>query len=241
MTEKITGIVLNIRKYNDRNCIVTLFTRSRGRVAFISPIGSGKASNSRKAKLQPLSVVSTDLNFKPSAELQRLGAVALEIVWSDLYFHPVKRVMTLFLSEFLDKLLIAAMPDPGLFDFLFDSLRFLDRSKQHAADFHIPFLVSLLSFTGIQPDVSGYRPGMVFDFNSGTFMWPEKSEGPSIEPSLSGNVKNIARINFSNIKRLRLTNANRRQILYGLLNYYSFHFPGLGSLKSPEVLREIFE
>ena len=241
MSEKITGIVLNVRKYNDRNSVVTLYTRSRGRLSFISPVGSGKGGSARRAKLQPLAVVSTDLNFKPASELQRLGSVSLETVWTDIYFHPIKRIMSLFLSEFLDKLLIATMPDPYLFDFLIDSFQLLDGLKSNIADFHIPLLVSLLSFSGIQPDVSEYKPGMVFDFNSGSFLWPEKSEGPSIEPSLAHHVKSIARINFSNIKRLRLTNANRRQILYGLLNYYSFHFPGLSALKSPEVLREIFE
>lgn len=241
MTEKISGIVLNVRKYSDTQSIVTLYTRSRGRLSFISASGSGKGSNSRRAKLQPLAVISTELNFKPASELQRLGAVALERVWTDLYFHPLKRVLSLFISEFLDRLLMATMPEPQFFDFLVDSFQLLDSSRKNIADFHIPFLVALLAFSGIQPDVSNYKPGKLFDFNSGSFLYPEESQGPSIEPALARYVKTVTRINFSNIKRLRLTNAGRRQILYGLLNYYSFHFPGLGALKSPEVLREIFE
>lgn len=240
MTEKIIGIILNVRKHTDRNCIVTLYTLTRGRISFISPVGSGKASNVRRAKLQPLSLISTDLNFKPTSELQRLGSISSPEIFSDIYFHPVKRTLTIFISEFLDKLLMAASPDPPLFEYLNNSIRFLDKTKSGINNFHIPFLVSLLPFAGIQPDTSGYAPGKVFSFTSGTFLFPNESVGPALSPEESKYVATLCRINFSNMKCLRLTNANRRQILYALLNYYSFHFPGIGSMKSPEILREIF-
>lgn len=241
MAEKITGIVLNIRKYNDRNTVVTLYTRERGRLSFISPAGTGKSANVRRARLQPLSVVTTDLNFKPTSELQRLGSIYPAEVWSSLYFDPAKRAITLFISEFLYKLLMASQPDPLLFDFLVGSFRYLDGIEKGVSDFHIPFLVSMLSFSGIQPDVRNAKPGYVFEFGSGSFVPEFEGRAPFLTGKEAKAVAWISRINFSNMKKLRLTGANRRQILYGLLNYFSYHFPGLGSLKSPEILREIFE
>ena len=240
MAEKIVGIVLNVRKYNDRNNVVTLFTRERGRVSFISTATSTKAGNVRRARLQPLAVVETEVNFRYSAELQRLGTIFSPEIWTDIYFHPIKQALTLFISEFLYKLLYASMPDPHLFDFLRSSIRLLDGMKSDAINFHIPFLISLLSFSGIQPDVSAMRPGYVFEFASGSFVPEFEAKGPILKGEEAIAVKTLTRINFSNMKCLRLTNVNRRQILYGILNYYSFHFPGLGTLKSPEVLREIF-
>ncbi|MCH5227274.1 MAG: DNA repair protein RecO [Muribaculaceae bacterium] len=240
MAEKITGIVLNVRKYNDRNCVVTLFTRERGRLSFISPTGSGKSSNARRARLQPLTLINTEFNYKPTAELQRLGSISLAEVFTDMYFHPVKRTMALFISEFLYRLLNATMPDIRMFDFLADSFRLLDRMKDGVSDFHIPFLVSMLSYSGIQPDVENWKNGYVFDFSSGSFVPEFEAKGPVISGEEAKAIPMLARVNFSNIKGLRLNSLSRRQILYGLLNYYSFHFPGLGSLKSPEVLREIF-
>ena len=241
MAEKITGIVLNVRKYNDRNCIVTLYTRERGRLSFISATGQGKAGNTRRARLQPLAVISTEFRYKSTSELQRLGTVASPEVWTDLYFHPAKRALTLFISEFLYKLLNATMPDEKLFDFLLDSLRLLDKMQSRISDFHIAFLVSLLTYSGIQPDTSGYRDGYVFDLPSGGFVAEIDAKGPYLTGDEAKAVDFISRINYANIKCLRLNSMNRRQILYGLLNYYSYHFPGLGSLKSPEILREIFE
>lgn len=240
MAEKIIGIVLNVRKYNDRNCVVTLYTRERGRMSFISPVGSGKKSNVRRAQLQPLSVITTDLNFKPNNELQRLGSISPSEIWNNLYFEPSKRAMALFISEFLYKLLNASMADPALFDFLIDSFRFLDGMQKRIGDFYIPFLVSLLSFSGIQPDIDSWKPGYVFEFGSGSFLPEYEAKEPVIKGEDSKHVTFICRINFSNMRCLRLNSMNRRQILYGLLNYYSYHFPGLGTLQSPEILREIF-
>ena len=142
---------------------------------------------------------------------------------------------------FLYRLLNMTMPDPRLYEFLVNSFRLLDRMESGVADFHIPFLVSLLSFSGIQPDVSHYHEGWVFELASGTFVPENEANAPIIKGSEAKAIPFISRINFSNMKSLRLTGVNRRQILYGLLNYYSYHFPGLGSLKSPEILREIFD
>lgn len=240
MREKITGIVLNVRKYNDNHDIVTLFTREKGRLAFISPSGSGKASMARRARLQPLGVVASEINYKEAAELQRLGSISSPVVWTDLYFHPAKRALSLFISEFLYHLLKATMPEPGVYDFIERSLRLLDSMETGISDFHIVFLASMLSYSGIQPDISGYLPGYAFEFASGSFVKEYEARPPSFKGEEAAAVKFISRINFSNMKYLRLNASSRRQILYGLLNYYSYHFPGLGALKSPEILREIF-
>ena len=241
MTEKIKGIVLNLRKYNDRNIIVTLYTREKGKLTFISPLGSGKAANARRARLQPLAIIETELNYKPAAELQRLGSITSSEIFSDLYFNSAKRAVTLFISEFLYKLLNATMPDTGLFDFLVHSFLLFDKMESEIANFHIPFLVSLLSFSGIQPDISGFREGYLFEFSSGSFVPQTEAHGPCLEGEEARAVLFIARLNFSNMKCLRLNSVNRRQILYGILNYFSYHFPGLGSMKSPEILKEIFQ
>lgn len=241
MKEKLTGIILNVRKYNDSNNIVTVYTREKGRLSFISPNGSGKGGNARRARLQPLALIETEATLKSGAELHRLPSVTTPEVWKDIYFHPAKRAQSLFVSEFLYRLLHATMADPSLFDFLVNSLRLLDRLENGVADFHIPFLVSLLSFSGIQPDVSNYKEGYAFDFASGSFVPEFETQGPALKNQEAQGVVFVSRINFSNMKNLRLSSENRRRILYGLLNYYSYHFPGLATLKSPEILREIFD
>ena len=133
------------------------------------------------------------------------------------------------------------MPDIKLYDFLVGSIKLLDNMKSGTSDFYIPFLISLLTFSGIQPNVSEWQKESVFEFASGSFVKEYEAKGPILTGAEALAVNWIVRINFSNMKCLRLTTANRRQILNGILNYYSYHFPGLSNLKSPEILREIFE
>ncbi len=240
MTEKIQGIVIDLTRHNDRLSIVTLFTRSKGRISFLSPIGSGKSARLRQARLQPLAVIEADINFKGNAELQRLGNFALAEVWSNLYFDPVKRLLALFIGEFLNRLLRATMPDEALWDYLLESLRLLDRLQEGVADFHIAFLASLLPFAGIQPDPTGFTPGMYFNMQSGTFSTTQ----PPHNDYLSGDdavwAARLCRIDFANIRALKLNGEIRARILKELLKYYSIHYPGTSTLKSLDILHDIF-
>lgn len=240
MTEKFKGIVLDLTRHSDSHNIVTLYTPSRGRVAFLSAAGSSKAARLRAARLQPLSVIEGDFNFKPNAELQRLGTFALSEVWTDIYANPVKQLLCLFISEFLNRLLRASMPDQSLWDYVHGSLRFLDTMDSRLNDFHIVFLSSLLPFAGIQPDGADYSPGKYFDMQGGVFT----ESVPRHRDWLGGDEARFAsllgRINFANMRTLRLKSAERARALEALLHYYGLHFPGVSNLKSLQVIREIF-
>lgn len=254
MTEKITAIVIDITRHNDKHNVITLYSRSRGRLSFLSPVGSGKAGKLRQARLQPLAVVDADINFKPNAELQKLGSFSLHNVWKDIYFHPMKRMMVLFLSEFLNKLLRATMPDPSLWDYIYQSISLLDNTQENFGNYNIAFLSSLLPFAGIQPDPSKYSTGYLFNMQTGNFA-PDFLETDFLntrngaENSLNkgyilrGEEARIAallcRINFFNVRILKLDRKSRYTILQKLLQYYSIHFPGAGNLKSLEIMHDL--
>lgn len=243
MTEKITAIVLDITRHNDKLDIVTLYSRTRGRISFLSATGSGKSQRLRQSRLQPLAIIDTDVKFNPAAELQRLGQFSLHNVWHDLYFHPIKRMIVLFISEFLNKFLRASMPDEALWDFIFRSLVLLDNMTEGIADFHIAFLSSLLPFAGIQPDFSDYENGDAFNMESATFFAPTHHDTRNyiLSPMEAKMAALICRINFYNIRVLKLDRQRRIAILQRLLQYYSIHFPGSGNLKSLDIIREIFD
>lgn len=240
MTEKILGIVLDITRHSDRYSILTLFTRSRGRVSFLFPLGGGKSGRLRMARIQPMGVIEADVNFRGSAELQRLGGFAPAEVLTENYFDPVKKMITLFLSEFLNRLLRAAMPDPNLWDYVTGSMRLLDRMHEGVADFHIVFLASLLPFAGIQPDGRDYEPGMIFDMQAGKFSdrVPSHSDYLTGEEAMFASILN--RVTFTNVKALKLNGNLRNRILQKLLQYYAIYYPGTSNLKSLAVLHEVF-
>lgn len=240
MTEKFQGIVLDVIRHSDRHNIVTLFTRSRGRISFLSPAGGGTKGRMRQSRLMPLAVIEGDMSFRQTSDLQRLGTFSMHRVWGNIYFHPVKQLIALFLSEFLNRLLRATMPDENLWDYIVDSLTLLDNMQHGISDFHIAFLASLLPFMGIQPDGTRYEKGKVLDMQAGQFC----SRIPPHKDYLEGNDARLAaimiRINFSNVKALRLNGDIRHRILVELLHYYGIHYPGMSNLKSLEVIHDMF-
>lgn len=241
MTEKFTAIVLDITRHNDKHNIVTVFSRTRGRIVFLSPCGSGKAAKMRQARLQPLAVIEGEMRFSQTAEIQKLGAFSLHDVWTDIYYHPVKRIVALFLSEFLNRLLKASMPDENMWDYIESSLRLFDGMAKGISDFHIAFMASLLPFAGIQPDASQYEEGMMFDLRAGTFTDNVPAHNDYLQGDEARFASIIGRINFANVRALRLDRTLRRTILAKLLAYYSIHFPGTSNLKSLEVIQDIFQ
>lgn len=236
--ERITGLVIDIIRYSDRHNVVTMYTRERGRMSFLSNVGTGKAARMRNSRLRPLSVVATDVDIRGNRELQRLGAVTPVILWQELYFNPVKVSIVMFLSEFLNTYLRQSDADTALWDFVVRSLEGLDCERKSVANRHLAFLIGLLPHAGIQPDLSGdgrwfdMREGVVTDFIP---LHHDMVTGDELRA-----LKVIARMTAANCGRFRFNAPQRRRLLTGLLQYYSIHFPGLSNLKSPSILAETF-
>ncbi len=239
MLEKIEGIVIDVRKHNDKTDIVTLFTRSRGRMAMLSPSARGGKSG-RGARLLPMSVVGASVNYHPDRELQRLGAVEPLRVWSSIYFNPVKSALAVFLSEFLNHFLRASLAEPELWDYIVESTGSIDRMKGNASNLHIAFLISLLPYAGIEPRLDDYSDGDWFDMREGRFSSGRPLHNDVVEPGEARHILLLARLTMANSRRLRLTQAERRRALDMLLRYYAIHYQGLGSLRSLDVMHEIF-
>lgn len=238
--ERIAGIVLDVKKHNDRNNIVTLYTRSRGRMTFVSPVGTGRSAAARYARLLPLSAIETDVNVRAGQELQRLGAVAPLAVWHDIYSNPAKQAIALFLSEFLNRLLRESAPDERMWDFIFNSIRLLDNMEKATANFHLAFLISLMPYSGIFPDTSGYEEGDSFDMRSASFEAFLPAHGDCLTGDEARAVVTLSRMTFYNARLFRLTPPQRTRALRQILKYYSIHYPGTSQLKSLDILTEIF-
>lgn len=238
--EKITGIVTDVTKHSDRHNVVTLFTREHGRVSLLSSTGTGKTARLRNASLLPLSVISTDINFKSSRELQFLGKFSRDILWHDLYFNPVKSAISLFLSEFINSYIRQSPPEPSTWDFIVAAITRLDLAQGGLANFHLAFLIDFLNYAGIRPDLSEWRPDAWFDMQGGTMTIFPPAHRNYLSPGQTDFLPVLSRMNLRTAPLFHFSGEQRRRLLNGLLHYYSLHFPGMANLKSPAVLTEVF-
>lgn len=240
MVERIEGIIIDTVKHSDRHNVVTLFTRQRGRVAFLTPAGGGARGRQRQARLMPLSVVEANVNFMQNRELQTLSGVAPVCVWRNLYFDPVKSSLTFFLAEFLNKYMRTADGDTALYRYTLDAIGRLDDMQEGIANFHIAFLIGFLHYAGITPRIDTYRPGSRFNLAEGRFQTlADPRTTLSVEESAM--IPLLARMHWRNLHRYKFNRTQRTHLLNTLLRYYALHLPGLSNLKSLEVLAAIFD
>lgn len=238
--EKVTGIVTDVLKHSDRHNVVTVFAREQGRVAFLSPAGNTKTARLRNAALLPLSVISADVSFNAVRDLQFLSRFSRERLWKDLYFNPVKSAVAMFISEFLNTYLRQSAPDPALWDYIVGAVARLDSASTGLANFHLAFLIEFLSFAGIRPDLSEWRPDSWFDMQGGAMTIFPPAHKNYMTPVQAQVLPVLSRMNLRTASLYRFSAAQRRELLSGLIRYYAIHFPGLASLKSPAVLAEVF-
>lgn len=245
MIEKIEGIVTGIVRHNDNHNIVTLYTRTRGRMAFLVPLGKSKSGRMRNAVLSLMAVVSADVRISGEKELYPLRQINPERLWYGIYSNPVKSSILFFITEFCNRLIRQYPSDQHLWNYLINSLEALDRMETgKISNFHLAFLILMLPLVGIQPSPSGWEQDFRFDMISGEMVDPARLSFTRrvslLSEEESRQVGNLLRMNFQNMACFRFTSAERNLILDRLLAYYSIHLPLGGEFKSLDVLREFY-
>lgn len=239
MDTKLTILPLKLTQHSDRASILTAYSRESGAMGFVVPIGSGNAARRRKALLMPLSPLEVIASVKAGRDLATFreprALMPLHIVSAD----PIRMSLVMFLSEVLQAILRNSDGDATTFDFIVDAMARLNDPTTPTANFHLTFLTHLAEISGIAPDVSEYRPGMVFDMLDGCFRQSAALHGKSLGTIESAAVAHLLRINWDNMIHYKYTREQRATLLDGILEYYTLHLANLSNLKSPSILREL--
>lgn len=234
--------MLRIVRHSDRHSILTAYSRQLGRVAFAIPAGQGKEAARRRAILMPLSVVDCVADIRPNSEVHLMHQPQTAHPLAQLRTSPVKTAVAIFLAEVLTITLGEGPSDSNLFDFIEQSILVLDQidSDRAVANFHIAFLQALGLFLGIAPDVSNYKPGQVFDMIDARFRSSAPNHRHWLSAAQSEDLVKIQRMTYANMHLFNFTRAQRAQTLSTIIGYYALHHPGFSSLKSLEVLYDLF-
>ena len=240
MLEKTKCIALNPVRYSDSSIIARLYSREYGRLSLMVKGINSRKKNKRNIMFQPLFILDLEIYYKASRELQIMKEATISFTPYNIYSDVKKSCVAIFLGEVLTSILKEESPNIELFDFIEKSIKYYDQSSDGFANFHLAFLAGLSSFMGFEPCKKLNDNQIFFDMKNGCF-----SEMPPVHGYYS-NIENsaiLARIfasSFDNVKNIAITGKQRNEILDNLLSYYNLHLPGLTSIKSLEVLQEIF-
>jgi DNA repair protein RecO (recombination protein O) len=240
MIESTKGIVLHQIKYSDSGIVVHLYTRKFGREACLIRGMRSKKSGRHNVFFQPMSILDLVLYRKESRGMQVMKDFSVSYSPSDVYSNIKKSSVAIFLGEVLNSVLREESVNVELFDFLENSIRYFDKSREDFANFHLAFMAGLSSFLGFEPGTCADRSKPYFDMLNGVFVAFPPDHGNFANACISGILASFFSSSYEKINEIMLTGSQRNEVLETLVRYYSLHLPGLKKIKSLEILKEVF-
>jgi DNA repair protein RecO (recombination protein O) len=241
MIHKTRGLVIHTIKYTDNSVISHIYTEHFGRMSFMISGARGKKSSARVNLLQHLSILEMEVYIKQARDLQRIKEIRLHETFSSIPYHPVKNAIALFISEILYRTLKEEEPNPNLFSFLVNAIKIFDLSEKGYANFHLLFLLGLSRYLGFTPQNNYSSDKIFFDIENARFTTMQPLHPLFITPPASHALHDLLNCSFEDMDSIRLKSDSRNILLNGILDYYRYHLPVMGHIKSLMVLREIFE
>ena len=240
MYEKLKGVVLNTIRYSDKHNIVHIYTDGRGLMSFAVPLGRTQSARMRNALLMPLSLVDLEAGIRSGRELSLLREIRRNYPLATIYSDPVKNAISLFISELLTHVIQEPEGNEYLFRYIEQSVQLLEHLPGSVANFHICFLFHLGAHLGIQPNLESYRKGYWFDMTDGVFV-PSAVRGHALlQPQEAQVIHLLSRMTFSNMGVFRFNREERNRMLDVIIGYYRLHNAAIGTLRSPDILKQLF-
>jgi DNA repair protein RecO (recombination protein O) len=251
MEEKSRCIVLRTVRLGDNKLIADLLCRESGRMSIILPFGgatrgcrrSGHSNNNGnricRQLFQPLSVLEVDTFQTPKQSLARLNDARLAVVYTSIPFDGVKLSLAFFVAEFLAFSTRDLHCDHILYDFVEQSLIWLDTTARSVANFHLMFMMRTARFLGFYPDLESFSSGTYFDLREGIFTTSAPCHSDFLKPEDAERVIMLMRMTPGNIHLFHMTRDERNRITDFCLRFYRLHIPAFGEMKTLDVLREL--
>lgn len=238
--DKTRAIVLKAIKYGDNSLIVKLLTEQNGLQSFMIKGAYNKNAKIRAALFQPLTLLDI-VSAKSHGDLSYLKEASVEYSYQTIPFIINKNAIVLFLCELLSKSIQDSETDLELFEFVHHSLTQLDKHENNYADYPLKFSMELSHYLGFSPNLSGYKPGFVFDLEEGCFRHDGSGITYIIDNQLSATFYKLCKCSIFDDYCLNLTNTERRQLLDVVITYYKMHIGGFNDMKSTDILKTVLQ
>ena len=241
MLTKTQAIVLHAIKYGETRLIVDMFTKVFGRQAFIVSIPKTPKGKVKKQFFQPLTILEIETDIRPRQQLQKLHDVRLAAPFASIPFEPDKLAISLFVAEFLYYALRSEQRNELLYEYLENSIVWLDGQQSNFANFHLVFLLRLTRFLGFYPNLDDYKDGDYFDLRESVFMPMPPVHRDFLHPEEAQKVQLMMRMDFPTMHLFRMSHQERNRLLEVSLKYYRLHLPDFPEMKSIEVLQALYQ
>lgn len=231
------AVVLQSIKHSDKKYILKLFSQQHGMLTVAVTAGQSKTSKIRTSTVMHLNFVEAELILKENKDIHLITELTVYKAHSDIHQHMAKLSLAQFMHEVMLKTLKDQHGHLELFKFIEESFDFLNEAKEGYSNLHLYFLLEMCKHLGFEPQNNFNETNLFFDVREGRFtetamVWPfglSKDESALFSEILQCDLLSA-----------RFKRDEKHLLLDVFLNYFAFHIPGFGILKSPEVLKEVF-
>ena len=236
-------IVFHSIKYRESDLLISAYTASHGRQTFLLPRSRTAKKQGAAARIFPLNILDAEVYYKAKAPIHYIKTLQPAIGLNGLRSNLYKSSIALFLGEILYKSIKEEEANLPLYQFLKESIQTLNDLTCSVANFHLYFLVQLCGHLGYAP-LLNYHPEKtpLFDMAQGAFVasgtrsdFLFSKEESLLLSQLSGLTE------ASEAAHLPLNGAQRHQCVMRIIHYLHYHLGFSLDIKSPDVLRQLFQ
>jgi len=238
MKQNLVGLYLNHFSYSDSSVVLKLFTQEYGVRSFI--LKGVKKKKGGIAALQPFHVLEITSNFSIDKELNYGNTVKLYKPSKSITIDIRKSTVAIFLTEILYKSIKEEETNSKLFDFLNDSIEWLDQ-KDFNPDFHLLFLIELTKYFGFFPSLPDVPSKKYFNIREGIFEFPKDLKAENLDAETSLDFKLLLGTKFAANSPLGLSAKRRMKLLNFLVRYFEIQLHlKANSIGSHKILQAVF-
>jgi DNA repair protein RecO (recombination protein O) len=240
MLHKTRGIVLHTTEFSETSLVVKIYTELFGMQTYLVNSVRKKNAKVRPSVFQSLGLVEMVVYHKERGGIQRISEIRSSPALRSIPFDVMKSSMALFINEVLYKSIREEESNPRMFDFLFQSVQWLDVHEPANPDFHLLFLVQLSGYLGFFPTNNYSDDHPVFNLQEGRFEATSPPHPFFLAPPLSLHFHRIMHHLPDFSANLGIPVSEKRELLERVLEYYELHLSGFGNIRSHKVLEEIW-
>jgi DNA repair protein RecO (recombination protein O) len=243
MLHKTKAIILRSRPYGDTSLIVAAYTEKLGLQSYMvkGARSSSKKGSSQAMYFQPAALLDLVVYHNELKQLQIIKEVKWATIYSQVLTNVTRYSVALFLIELLSRTIKQSETGEELFAFAESNLLVLDETPLTvAANLPLHFALQLAGYLGFRIENNYSQEFPFLDLKEGKFLASPPDHQLWLEGRLSEVTSELLEMqNPVTLYRVKLNQAQRRELLQAYEQFFIYHIPDFGSLKTVKVLEEV--
>lgn len=237
MIRKTEAIVLYTQQFRETSLLATVFTREFGLKKLIVKGYRSTRGKKRHSYFQPMSIIDLVYYDKESRDFQYVSETSTGYLFKTLQTHPVRIPLGLLTIEVFKQSVKEEEQNIPLYSFLRDILVTMDNLPHGLIQVFIYYMVHLTRDLGFFPFDATQNPEhpVFFDLANGLL---------KNLPAVRGSdylIRDFIHTDLRNCVTIRFSQAEKRELIDTMLEYFKYHVEGFREPASLAVFREVFE